>query len=94
LENKMVMKSSRPKARPAAATKKSARPKLRPSDLEARNAEAGALARAMRAAGREAADARDFAKKKKSGGVMKKAKGGMARGCGAATKGKKSSRMG
>ena len=90
----MVMKSSRPKARPAAATKKSARPKLRPSDLEARNAEARAVEGGKRASKRDGADVDTFMKKKKSGGVMKKAKGGMARGCGASTKGKKYSRIG
>jgi len=89
------MKSSaRPKARPGAATKSSARPKKRPADLEARNLEARAVEGGRRASKRQVEDVATFMKKKKSGGVMKKAKGGMARGCGAATKGGKYSRAG
>lgn len=84
------MKSKRPKARPGVM--KSKRPKARPADLKQRFDEAGAVARGNRAAQMEGQDYEDFAKKKKSGGVIKKKSGGMCRGMGAATRGGKYSK--
>lgn len=81
------MKTTRPKARPTSAPKSSKRPMSRGD---------AAKQRAMdNAAKREAYDQKTLAKKKAGGKMTKKyAKGGMARGCGAATKGKRYSRAG
>ena len=85
-------KSARPQARPTSAPTKSMRPTARPSDE-------GAVGRGNRAREREEREREGLRapKKKMAGGKMgtkKYAKGGMARGCGAATKGKSYSRAG
>lgn len=69
------------------APKKSLRPKVRPADLAA----GAAVSRGNRIKEMER-DEEDMMKKAKGGKVKKMAAGGMARGCGAATKGKRYSR--
>lgn len=92
-KSKAPAKSMRPQARPT-KDKKPMRPRARPADLEA----GGAVARGNRAAEREARENPDRKPKKKMGGgamkTKKYAKGGTARGMGAATKGGKYSRAG
>lgn len=88
---KAPTKSVRPQARPTSAPTKSMRPIARPSD-------GGAVDRGNRAREREQRESEGLRPKKKmAGGKMgtkKYAKGGMTRGCGAATKGKSYSRAG
>lgn len=85
-KSKAPTKSTRPRARPTSAPRTSQRPRGRPVDLTP-DAEKGDQQHIRSKS----------AKKKMAGGKMgtkKYAKGGMARGCGAATKGKKYSRAG
>jgi len=84
-----------PTKKPTSDPTKSARPTARPSDL----ADGAAVNRGNRAREREEREREGLRapKKKMGGGAMKTkkyAKGGMARGCGAATKGGKYSRSG
>lgn len=86
-------KPMRPRARPTTAPRTSTRPRTRPSDLE----DAGAVYRGNRAREREERESEGLrpSKKKMAGGAMKTkkyAKGGTARGMGAAKKGGKYSR--
>lgn len=84
------MAKSTTKRKPTSPAK-SLRPKSRPDDM-------AAAGRGMRAKEREERESKGLIPKKKmAGGAMKTkkyAKGGMARGCGAATKGKSYSRSG
>lgn len=82
-------KSIRPKARSKTAVMESIRPKARPDDLDA----IAAAVRGNRIKELERKE-EDMMKKAKGGKVRKMAAGGMARGCGAATKGKRYSRSG
>ena len=90
-KSKAPTTSTRPRARPTSAPTTSTRPRTRPSD-------GGAVARGNRAREREERESEGLRPKKKmTGGKMgtkKYAKGGMTRGCGAATKGKSYSRAG
>lgn len=92
-KSKAPTKSMRPQARPTSAPSTSARPRTRPSDLAA----GAAVGRGNRAREREERESEGLRppKKKMGGGAMKTkkyAKGGTARGMGAAKKGGKYSR--